>query len=254
MKSIVVGVIALAILLPTHSAAQRGGFRGGGGGFRGGGGRFFVAGGPGTPGFSGSFGLPPIGPIPPLAGFNGFSRFGFNNGFGFNGFGFNRFGFSPFGFNRFGSDFFGFDPFGFNGFGRGFGRFGNGFDSGFGWGGFPLFGSDLGYYGDGYQGSIQNQPTIVPVPFFPPSPPPPPVVPETHDYHWTESGDTGAAYSIVSKDGSARVVVAAWVQGNSIRYITPDGTGGQVALDSVDRAATNRTNAQKHLRLPLPPN
>ena len=224
---VIVGVIALASLLPTLSTAQRGGFRGGGGGFRTGGG--------GTPAarFSGSFGLPPIRPIPPLAGFNGFGRFGFN-----------RFGFDPFGFNSFG----------FDCFGRGFGRFGNGFDGGFGWG-FPLFGGDLGYYGDGYQSSIQSQPIIVPVPVnVPPSPPPPPVISATHDYHWTESGDAEAAYSIVSKDGSARLVVAAWVQGDSIRYITPDGTGGQVALDSVDRAATNRTNAQKHLRLPLPPN
>jgi len=210
MKSIVVGVIVLASLLPTHSAAQRGGFRGGGGGRS-------------AARFSGSFRLPPIRPIPPLAGFNGFNRFGFNR-------------------------------FGFDRFGRGFRHFGNGFDGGFGWG-YPLFG-DLGYYGgDGYQNSFQNPYIVMPMEeSFPPLPPPPPVVPETHDYHWTESGDTEAAYSIVSKDGSARLVVAAWVQGDSIRYITPDGTGGQVALDSVDRAATNRTNAQKRLRLPLPPN
>jgi len=37
-----------------------------------------------------------------------------------------------------------------------------------------------------------------------------------------------------------------------MRYITPDGIGGRLELESINRAATNSANAAKHLMLPIP--
>ncbi len=59
-------------------------------------------------------------------------------------------------------------------------------------------------------------------------------------------------FSIVSKDGAIHSAVAAWVQDGVVRYITPDGVGGRLELESVNRAGTNLANAAKHLMLPLP--
>jgi hypothetical protein len=88
-----------------------------------------------------------------------------------------------------------------------------------------------------------------------PPPPPPPPQPEVHEYKQAESdGGPARTFSIVSKDGTTRSAIAVWVQDDTVRYIAPDGDGGQLTLGSVNREATGRANAEKHLTLSLPAN
>jgi hypothetical protein len=109
-------------------------------------------------------------------------------------------------------------------------------------------------YGDaGYSGQYQIPIMVMPEPESYTPPPPPPVRPELHQYTWPESGsDPTAVFAIVSKNGNVRPAVAVWVQGDTVRYITPEDHDGRLALDSVDREATRSANAAKHLVLALP--
>jgi hypothetical protein len=90
-------------------------------------------------------------------------------------------------------------------------------------------------------------------PFFPPTPPPPPPQPVLHEYAWPgATNDPSATFTIVSNDGTSRSAVAVWVQNNTVRYFTADGTAGRLPLNSVNRAATRTANVAKNLRLSLP--
>jgi hypothetical protein len=110
--------------------------------------------------------------------------------------------------------------------------------------------------GDGYQTSpavifVVAQPQPPPEP---PQPPPPPVQPVMHEYHWPEAGaPASTAFSIVSSDGVVRSALVVWVQDNTLYYTATDGTRGQLALSTINRAATDRLNTEKKLKLPLPP-
>jgi hypothetical protein len=125
------------------------------------------------------------------------------------------------------------------------GNFGDGF--------FPFYGSyDAGYYDGGDQGPVIVMPEETFIP-FPPPPPPPPPQPELREYKWPEAGnDPSAVFTIVLNDGSSRSATAVWVQGNTVRYFTPDGTAGRMPLESVNRAATRTANVAKNLTLALP--
>jgi hypothetical protein len=93
-------------------------------------------------------------------------------------------------------------------------------------------------------------------PESPPPPPPPelPAQPVMHQYEWPDAGVPPAtAFSIVSKDGVVRLAIAVWVQDNALLFTATDGTRGQVALSTINREATDRLNADKHLKSPLPP-
>ena len=163
---------------------------------------------------------------------------------------------------------------GFSGnFGRGPNRAGFGRKrNGFGWSrGVSYFGecvdmgwdcdwyrnsSDYGYpanYGEGYASGLN----IIMTPFQqapvePPPPPPSPVQSEMREYHWPSSGsDPGAPFSIVLKDGTVYRATTLWVQDNTVCFIAPDGTGGQVSVSSVNREDTQRANAALHLAFRL---
>lgn len=198
MKGSIVVAVVSAILLPTHSVAQRIGAPGMGRGM----------------GFPGGFRMGP-------------NRNGFGSSSEGRGFGWSR-GFKDFG---------------------GYG--------GLGWDGYPYSG-DGGYLAN-YGEAFQPPPNIIVVPPFreapvePPPPPPPPPRPETHEYNWPSSGDNpGAAFSIVLKDGTVHRAAAVWVQDNTICFITPGGTGGQLPLTSANREDTHRANAEQNLALSLP--
>lgn len=115
------------------------------------------------------------------------------------------------------------------------------------------------YEGSGYAGYSDNVYQI-PVMLMPQQdscpammqPPPQPVQSQLHEYKWPDSGDTAAMFAIISKNGEMRSAVAVWVQGNTIHYVTKDNTSGVLALDSVDRPATDSANAARHLVLVLP--
>ena len=117
---------------------------------------------------------------------------------------------------------------------------------------YPYFGWDTGldYASAGVPGVvILMSPPVVQAP----APPPEPPRPEIHEYHQAEPGlGPAATFSIVMKDGVIRSAVAVWVQGDSVNFITPESARVQTPLTSVDREATRRANAEKHLMLSLP--
>jgi hypothetical protein len=88
-----------------------------------------------------------------------------------------------------------------------------------------------------------------------PAPPPTPIRPETREYNWPESATSPAAstFSIVSNDRREQPAVAVWAQDHSLCYIAPNGTSGRTPIESIDREATIQRNAEKNLRLWLPP-
>ena len=135
---------------------------------------------------------------------------------------------------------------------------GNRFDVPFG--GYPWFygGDYAGYYENAGNGYSQPSPSVVVVmPFAapPPEPPPPPIRPERREYKWPASANSSAAtsFSIVSNDRRVQSAVAVWVQDHSLCYVAPDGSTGQIPIDAIDRAATIERNAEKDLKLSLPP-
>jgi len=228
MKQLIVGIVCLWSLFPIYSAAQRGGGARGGGARGGGGAGFRGSAGPHRGSFVGSGfqGNRGFGDGSIRAGFNGLPPVG---------------PIPPLGSFRNFSQSISFDPLRKGGKG---GNVGDGF--------FPF---GYGYLDTGYYAAGQQGPVIVLAPqepFVPPPPPPPPQ-PEVHEYSWTQAGnDPSAVFSIVSTDGNNYSAVAVWVQGNTVRYIAPDGGAGQLPLNSVDRAATRMANAARNLTLVLP--
>ena len=119
-----------------------------------------------------------------------------------------------------------------------------------------LYGGDYaGYYDNGYSQASPSVVAVMPFAVPPPAPPPPPIRPETREYKWPASASSpGAiAFSIVSKDQRVQSAVAVWVQDHYLCYVAPDGSTGRVSIDSIDRTATMQRNAEKDLKLPLPP-
>ena len=60
-------------------------------------------------------------------------------------------------------------------------------------------------------------------------------------------------YTLVLEDGTARQAIGYWVEGNLLKYVTPQATIGSVPLDAVNRDATQKVNAQNKLEVDLPP-
>jgi hypothetical protein len=145
---------------------------------------------------------------------------------------------------------------------RNFGGFGG--YGGYGWyGGFPCSdGWDCDrYYGSNFANSLGDsldvapeRPGVMTTPALPPEPPPPPAQLVIHEYNWPASNSpVDGAFSIVSKDGKARLAIMVWAQDGALHYTSPDQTQGQIPLNDIDRAATQRANAEKSQILRLPP-
>jgi hypothetical protein len=56
----------------------------------------------------------------------------------------------------------------------------------------------------------------------------------------------------VLKDGKVLSAAAVTAQGSVLQIVDPDGQHQRVPLDSIDREATRRRNAERNLRLQLP--
>jgi hypothetical protein len=243
MKKLTVGIFAAVILFAPQLSAQRFGPSSGA-----------IWSAPQIP-----TGLPQIpSTLPPVQRGFGLGLGGrFGSGWGNNiGFG-NNFGFGSFGFgNNFRNN-----NFRNNNRNKGFNNNNNNNNNAF-WGGFPaFFGGDFGGWGDDFYGPEQapqqqaNPSVIVVGQMAPPEPPAPPqpAQPVVKNYHWPEqAGEKEESYSIARRDGSIRSAIAVWIQGNEIRFATPDGTIEHLALSLVDRPATAKLNAAKGLKLPLP--
>lgn len=120
---------------------------------------------------------------------------------------------------------------------------------GYGWGYPAAFdGYDEPSYSDVI--SIPEQESCGPILI---QPPPQPARPEMHEYKWPESnGDTAATFVLLLTDGSVHHAIAVWIQNDDLYYITPEGTEGRLAPNSINREGTRTANAARHLTLSLP--
>ena len=139
---------------------------------------------------------------------------------------------------------------------RQFQNIGLGFGGVFPWA-YPAFYGDYGFPGD-YAGNYQQQPNIFLVmpppqapPPEPPPPPPPPPEPVVREYHWPDSQNPPAPFSIVLNDGTVHDASMAWVQNGRLYFNVPEGGVRQVPLSAISRAQTQAANARKGLKLPL---
>ena len=59
-------------------------------------------------------------------------------------------------------------------------------------------------------------------------------------------------YLVAFKDGVIRAVLAYWVEGATLHYVTMDHEQKQVSLSSVDRELSNRLNRERNVEFRLP--
>lgn len=128
----------------------------------------------------------------------------------------------------------------------------------------PAFYS-LPYYPDVYSAPVYGTPdapvgpgvTIIQQFEAPPAPAAaeqPPVTPQIHEYSAPgapASGTEPATFAIVLKDGRTLSATAVTIQSGALQIVEPDGEHRRVPLDSIDREATRRRNAERNLRLQL---
>jgi hypothetical protein len=62
-----------------------------------------------------------------------------------------------------------------------------------------------------------------------------------------------ALFAIVLKDGSVLPAAAVMTQEDALQIVDADGQHRRVPLNAIDREATRRRNAERNLRLQLPP-
>jgi len=84
---------------------------------------------------------------------------------------------------------------------------------------------------------------------------PPAVTPQIREYASpvaSSPASEAATFAIVLKDGKVLSAAAVTAQGSVLQIVDPDGQHQRVPLDSIDREATRRRNAERNLRLQLP--
>ena len=112
------------------------------------------------------------------------------------------------------------------------------------------YGSDYGY-------SAPQAPPVILNQDFQPQPGPPPMVRE-----YTAPGPPAPAalqrkyetplYLLAFHDGEIRAVLAYWVDGASLHYVTMEHSQKQATLASVDRALSERLNGERNVTFQLP--
>ncbi len=206
--------------------AVRGGF--GGGGFRGG----------GVGGFRGG-------------GFNGFRGGGFRGGFnrGRFGYGFSNFGFYP-GFYGYGAYLY--DPF-----------WSDFWDTGaypYSYPSYPYPYQNPYSYGGGYGASGPSVMIISNNPYGSPQPPPaqPEIVEAPPNTAQAPARATQPAkyeeplFLVAFRDGTIRAVLAYWLDGANMHYVTMEHEQRQTPLSTVDRDLSERLNRERNVTFRLP--
>ena len=233
------------VCLAIPAFAQRGGgMRGGGGGARGGGG-FHGGGisrGAAPSGFRG-------GGFHGGAGFNNFhggfnhgsfNRFGFRGNFRFRGF--SRFGFFPYSYPAFYGRYY--DPFWYDD------SYASSYPSSYS---YPY--SDSGYNGGGTPNVI-----VISNPSYPYAATEPqyvqPPQPEVRDYPQPAPRQSQKyeepLYLVAFQDHTIRAVLAYWVEGSTLHYVSMDHQQKQSPLTSVDRDLSQRLNRERNVTFRLP--
>ena len=246
MRSILPVLIA-GFVLAAPVIAQRGGgghggggggMRGGGGGMRGGGGGFRGGGAVGA-GFRGAGfrGAGFRGTGFRGTGFRGGFRGGFNRGFGFRG----RFGIFPF-YGYYGG--YGlYDPFFYDSY-PDYSGYSNPYPN--------------GYADSGYGSSAPSVMIVSNSPYgYPAAPPPayaPPPDPSVRQYPPAaqEQKYETPLFLLAFKDGSIKAVLAYWVDGATLHYVSMDHEQKQAPLASVDPDLSERFNRERNVTFRLP--
>jgi hypothetical protein len=223
-------IVTIGILASIPVLAQRGGGGHGGGGMRGGGGavRGGSSGGArfggGVSGFRGGIARQPV--FRGGFGFRPFSRFGYYNPYYYSGL------YGGYGF---------YDPF--------FYDYGSDYSSSYG---YP---SDYGYSNNT---APYNGPQVVilqnPSGDYPPPPPPPPQ-PVVREYGPPAPQATNyetPLYLVAFQDGTIRAVLAYWVDGATLHYVSMDHEQKQAPLASIDRLLSERLNRERNVTFRLP--
>jgi hypothetical protein len=226
-------IVSFVTAIPVF--AQRGGGHGGGGGGMHGGGMRggssgMRGGGGGGVGFHGGSGFRGI-------GFRG----GFNRGFRFRG----RFGIVPF-YGYYGGYGF-YDPFFYDSYPS------SPYD-----GGYPYAGA---YSNPGYGSNAPSVTIISNSPWYPAAPAPeivapmgPPPAPAVREYPPAaqEQKYETPLFLLAFKDGSIRAVLAYWVDGMTLHYVSMDHEQKQTPLSSIDRDLSERFNHERNVTFRLP--
>ena len=237
MKRVLPVILAL-IAIPAF-AQRGGGGHGGGGGTHGGGGGMR---GGFSGGFSGGGMRGGAGGFRGGGGFTGF-RSGFNRGFGFRGF--SNFGYYPYLYTGiYGGCFY--DPFCYD--------FWDSSD-------YENYPSSYGYPYGGYGGYGSSSPSVMiisnnPYGYAPPPPPeivsaPPPIA-QAPPQAAAPSKYEEPLYLIASHDGTIRAVLAYWIDGTTVHYVTMDHEQKQTPLSSIDRMLSERLNRERNVTFRLP--
>jgi hypothetical protein len=135
------------------------------------------------------------------------------------------------------------------------------------------------YYGYGYGFGFDNfnQGAYAPEPPAPPEPPTPTVIinqnfqtdtvrPQFRDYSNVPlpppgtvrvppsalADDQPTIFLIALQDRTILPVIAYWVDGNTLHYVTPQTVPAQVSLDQVDRDFSRKLNADRNIPFALP--
>jgi hypothetical protein len=235
---VVVGSVFACVLLAVPAFAQRGGGHGGGGGGMHGGGS-----GGGGRGFSGG-------------GFRGGSGGGFRGGGGYRG-GYRGIGgFRGYYGNR---GYFGY-PFYYGGLYGGYcgafwdcGGYGYGGDYGYG-SGYP------GYAGADYGAPSYSSPNPQVLIISNQAPPQPVIVqPSPAPAAWNAGPNDQASqkyqdplYLLAMNDGTIHAVLAYWVDGATVHYVTMDHEQKQTPLSSLDHSLSERLNRERNVTFRLP--
>lgn len=234
MKRVLPVILAL-IAIPAFAQRGGGGHGGGGGGMRGGG------------GFSGGGGMRGGRSVGAFRGGGSFSGFrgGFNRGIGFRGF--YGYGYYPYLYGGIYSGCF-YDPF-CSDFG----------DSDYYSNAYP--GYSYPYenpYGGGYGNGGPSVMVISnnPYGYAPPAPQPPPA-PVVREYAPATAAPQATKYEeplylIASHDGTIRAVLAYWIDGATLHYVTMEHEQKQTPLSSIDRSLSDRLNRERNVPFRLP--
>lgn len=149
------------------------------------------------------------------------------------------------------------------------------FRSRFGFYGYPIYPSfygGLGYYDPYWSAPYPDTSAGYAADYSYPSDAAPPVIvnqefqqppapePTLREYSFSPSGPPASVerkygetlYLIAFSDGVIRAVLAYWVEGASLHYVTMDHEQTKVPLSTIDRALSERLNTERNVTFQLP--
>jgi hypothetical protein len=120
-----------------------------------------------------------------------------------------------------------------------------------------------GYNGGSSYGDASQSPVVIVNQNYPPSisnnyPPPDTAMRRyetpTHSYDQPAAPDAPPTiYLIAMKDHTIFPTLAYWVEGDTLNYVTTEGSHNRATLDLIDREFSRQLNDERHVEFKLPP-